>query len=60
MTTDNDKKEENVKIYAPDHALSAKIGTTVLDQVIPPKAVQAAQDTIKKSTESFFRNVYYI
>jgi hypothetical protein len=53
MSTDELQPQDNVKVHAPDRSLQAKIGNVSLDQILSPKTVAAAQNTIIQAADQF-------
>ena len=48
--------DEDVKLFAPDYGLQAKIGLANLDLIFSPQAVAAAQAKIADHAENFLQD----
>jgi len=42
-------KSADVKVFAPDRSLQAKVGTTVLDKLFTPEVIKNAEEKIVES-----------
>jgi len=54
-------KSADVKVFAPDRSLQAKVGTTVLDKLFTPEVIKNAEEKIVESQDNFvaegFKNI---